>query len=187
MRSGSNTLHRRIARRQDHRGSTITKHLIVAAEVDITNPLVQMAMCGQETDSKIATIAMSIVFQGTWALAPTGFVMLDKSDVTDDGSRIGFFPFTNLPQLIKKLSDDEQENYLDISKFHVTPLCEFVAALSCTNVGTETHQESYRDNTKRIRQGKLPIYETKTLTLNVTNEKKGGKGGGGSSTPKRQI
>lgn len=167
-------------------GRVITKHLIVAAEVDITNPVVQKAMCGQETDSKIATIVMTMVFQGVWTIVPTGFVMLDRSEVTDGGSRISFFPFTTLPQLLKQFGDVEQDNYLNITKAHVTPLCEFIAALSCTNVGTETHQEAYRDNEKRVRQGKLPIYETKTLTLNVSSEKKGGKGGGGSSTTKRQ-
>jgi hypothetical protein len=168
-------------------GKIITKHLIVAAEVDITNPVVQKAMCGQETDSKIATIVMSMVFQqGVWSIVPTGFVMLDRSEVSDNGKLISFYPFTTLPQLLKQITDVGQDNYLDISKSHVTPLCEFIAALSCTNVGTETHQEGYRDNTKRIAKGKLPIYETKVLTLNVTSAQKGGKGGGGSSTPKRQ-
>lgn len=75
---------------------------------------------------------------------------------------------------------------LTVSKSHITPLCEFIAALSCTNVSTETHQEAYRDNAKRVKQGKLPIYETKTLTLNVTKPGKGSPRGGGSSTPKRQ-
>ena len=165
-----------------------SKHLIIATETSIANPFIQKVLDGFATESKIAIMVMSMIFaKDHWNIAPTGCIMLDMLDISDDGKTISFFPYRTLPQTLDSHPETDQEEYLIISRAHVTPLCEFIAALSCTNVGTETHQEAYRDNEKRVRQGKLPIYETKTLTLNVTSEKKGGKGGGnGSSTPKRQ-
>jgi len=47
----------------------------------------------------------------------------------------------------------------------ILELCE---ALACSNVFTETVQhENTKANAKRVRNGKLPIYETKTLSIEV--------------------
>jgi hypothetical protein len=49
----------------------------------------------------------------------------------------------------------------------VLELCE---ALSCSNVRAETYQHADSGkNARRIRDGKLPIYETKILTVDVPN------------------
>lgn len=169
-------------------GHGFSKHLIMAAETSIDNPFVQKVLreADAETDCKIAIMIMSMVFSRSWNIVPAGIIMLDTPEIHVDGESIQIFPYLTLPEVLEHHPETTKYDGLTVSKSHVTPLCEFIAALSCTNVGTETHQEAYRDNAKRIAKGKLPIYETKTLTLNVTSEKKGGKGGGGSSTPKRQ-
>lgn len=61
----------------------------------------------------------------------------------------------------------------DIS-IEVSAFLEFMEALSCSNVGIGTLQEAAKPsvNAKRVRDGKIPIYETKTLVIKAP----GGKG-----------
>lgn len=172
--------------------SVVAKHVMVAVEIPKDNILVQSVIGDAGGEYEIATLVVSIVLMAggirDWDLLPTAILMTDRPKISDNGKAIEFFPFRLLPKLMDAMPNKATiEQFVDMNKRHVTPLCEFIAALSCTNVGTETHQEAYRDNAKRISKGKLPIYETKTLTLNVTGGKKGGAPGGcGSSTPKRQ-
>lgn len=44
---------------------------------------------------------------------------------------------------------------------------ELVEALSCKNISLENYQESSQSNSKRIKKGKLPFYETKMLVVNT--------------------
>jgi hypothetical protein len=171
--------------------SAVAKHVLLAVEIPKDNILVQSVIGDAGGEYEIATVIISMVLLAggirDWDLLPTAILMTDRPKISADGKLIEYFPFRLLPKLMDAMPNKATiEQYVDMNKSHITPLCEFIAALSCTNVGTETHQEAYRDNTKRIAKGKLPIYETKVLTLNVTSAKKGGKGGGGSSTPKRQ-
>ena len=56
----------------------------------------------------------------------------------------------------------------------VLELCE---ALTCSNVGTATIQEANEaKNARRVRDGKLPLFETKVLTLNVPQNRIGHQG-----------
>lgn len=58
----------------------------------------------------------------------------------------------------------------------VLELCE---ALSCSNVETKTYQPAdARKNKRRVKDGKLPIYETKMLVLSVPQESNRGRDGG---------
>lgn len=120
-----------------------------------------------------------------WLMSPFATIYDYKITLGETPKKILLHAAECLPQQLKGVNITE-EQATDLAMSNTRSLCEFIAALSCTNVGTETHQEAYRDNAKRISKGKLPIYETKTLTLNVTGGKKGGAPGGGSSTPKRQ-
>ena len=50
----------------------------------------------------------------------------------------------------------------------ITAVLEFCEALMCSNVNAETIQhENKKANKKRVKKGKLPIYDTKILSIEV--------------------
>ena len=65
---------------------------------------------------------------------------------------------------------------------------EFLEALSCTNVEISTHQPASPKNAQRIKSHKLPIYETKVLTIKAGKESLSNAGNGvkGSHQSPRQ-
>lgn len=74
-----------------------------------------------------------------------------------------------LPDFIRESgSSDEALLQSERASFHflrhVLELCE---ALSCTNVSIATHQKASTTNERRIKKGKLPIYETKVLVIDT--------------------
>ena len=66
-------------------------------------------------------------------------------------------------------------------------LLEFLEALSCKNVEATTYCQASEKNAKRIAQGKLPIFETKVLTIKPGNvSTNSGKNSGGHHASPRQ-
>lgn len=68
------------------------------------------------------------------------------------------------------------------------PMMEMCEALTCSNVKIETLQKESRANKKRRKKGKLPLYETKILTVDVHGERRIaalGEDGSGESHSKR--
>jgi len=103
---------------------------------------------------------------GYWA--PDGIMVLIPK-VSDPET--GKFSFRCLPSIRdswehtwSKLPDpfgEMNEN----ARYECYVLAHFIEALLCTNVKSEVLQEASPANAKRIRQGKLPIYETRCLTI----------------------
>lgn len=73
-----------------------------------------------------------------------------------------------------------------IIKIAALPVFELIEALSCRNVTTANHQEAYKNNAKRIKDGKLPIYETKMLVIDTKATPAEYRGSGGSHASPRQ-
>lgn len=66
---------------------------------------------------------------------------------------------------------------------------ELLEALSCRNVTTVNYQDASQKNAKRIKEGKLPIYETKMLVVD-TKASVSGKGeyqGGAHASPRQHL
>jgi len=65
---------------------------------------------------------------------------------------------------------------------------EFIEAISCTNVEASIHQPASPKNAQRIKSHKLPIYETKVLTIKAGKESLSSVGNGvkGSHQSPRQ-
>lgn len=168
-----------------HPISDCKRNLILAIEVPTATQryVSDEDIANNETSVMVISICES---DNVWLVSPVAMLFMEHPELDINNTAIKYYTFTLLPDCVKPMGDAEYEGYVSMSLDDAQPICDFIAALSCTNVGTETHQEAYRDNVKRISKGKLPIYETKTLTLNVTGGKKGGAPGGGSSTPKRQ-
>lgn len=66
-------------------------------------------------------------------------------------------------------------------------ILEFLEALSCSNVRHEPIEPvDQRKNARRIKAGKLPIYETRILTIDAGKSISAGSGQGGSHASPRQ-
>ena len=74
-----------------------------------------------------------------------------------------------------RISSKEARDALQDSTQELMGLFEFLEALSCKNVISEPIEKiNHEKNTRRIRDGKLPIYETRILTID-TGYNSGGK------------
>lgn len=73
------------------------------------------------------------------------------------------------------------------STSNVRAVAEFCEALSCKNITTDNHQDASPKNAKRIKDGKLPIYETKMLVVDTkANVSINGEYQGGTHSSPRQ-
>lgn len=117
-----------------------------------------------------------------WYLYPYGIFIPTMWDselgITDNGE-LGFKcnPFTPFTDDFYEISKEEELSLAKDGAIFSTYVMELIEALSCINVRTETR--NYVDkskNARRIKDGKLPIYETKILTVDTSahhNEKLG--------------
>lgn len=75
------------------------------------------------------------------------------------------------PNLANLIAEEVGEEYMLRGAAHditgeVSAMLELCEALSCTNVEAIIHQSAnHKINSKRVKAGKLPIYETKVLTI----------------------
>lgn len=83
-----------------------------------------------------------------------------------------FVMFANLYDAQITRSGSTYESILDNQlSYGVGSLFEFLEALTCANVEPSIHQPATpKLNAKRVKAGKLPIYETKVLTIKPTRE-----------------
>lgn len=69
-------------------------------------------------------------------------------------------------------------------------ILSLIEALSCKNVSTEILQPASKSNDKRIRKGKLPFYETRSLVINAGKTEYRGDGqhqGGTHASPRQHL
>jgi hypothetical protein len=64
---------------------------------------------------------------------------------------------------------------------------ELIEALSCKNVEQSIHQTKSPKNAQRIKSHKLPIYETKFLTIRTTQKQTSVKGSSHHSSPRQHL
>lgn len=146
---------------------------------------------------------------GVWILNPLGFLMTSKWDfrlageetqliceplVTPKGKQhMTGRPLPVMPamyqQIQKEYGDDKAlQNCVHDIMGDVRAVMEMCEALACSNVSTDVIQaENSKANAKRIRKGKLPIWETKTLSIEVPKlTGPGGSAGYGDRNAPRQ-
>lgn len=72
---------------------------------------------------------------------------------------------------------------------HGRVVLELLAALSCKNISTVNYQDASPLNTKRIKSGKLPFYETKILVVDCRSVStiKIGDGNSSHSSPRQHL
>lgn len=164
-------------------GDRIGKRLIVAAE-EITKEIqyIRIFLCG------------FVGSNNSWMLMPMGFFVNCNWDKFPDGEkqidgnymRIRGGTFNVLPDAIKSMPAKMVDACTEQTAYEASLVLEFIEALSCTNIEATTFQEANPKNAKRIKQGKLPMYETKVLTLKMTRSESQGSGLGGSHASPRQ-
>jgi len=86
------------------------------------------------------------------------------------------------------LTEKEKAQSMSMAKKCLFVVFELIEALSCANVATEVLEKTdLKKNKKRIKAGKLPLYETRVLVVKTPqNIKKCQFGGGGTHASPRQ-
>lgn len=123
----------------------------------------------------------------TWSPDLLGIILPTNWDYTSGLQRIGelpkdptnpgfactpFIPFPGVFNRVLSMEGISHDDLLnssirDISS-EVTVLLEFLEALSCSNIEQSIHQPASPKNAQRIKSHKLPIYETRFLTIKST-------------------
>jgi hypothetical protein len=138
-------------------------------------------------DGNAILCAVCNEINGQWVLLPLGWVLPCDWDNTLDAqpveplvpsnrtARIAGHAMVLLPGVvsdgISKFGDSSFQMCVHDTMADVSSLLEFMEAMSCSNVGSEVAQEGNTSkNARRIRDGKLPIYETRVLTVEIPRE-----------------
>lgn len=160
-------------------------------------------------DEEIIYIYVVNVIDGQWMLCPIGWIMPSKwNDRKDFGMTVknNLFhkrkdltvtgkPAVVLPGYFSLMANMYGENGA-VSKGssdimgEVRAVLELCEALTCSNVTSEVVQrENKKTNAKRLRKGKLPIYETRVLTIDVpsTAHHPQGKKQGDRNSPRHHL
>lgn len=163
----------------------------------ILNPIEKRVIYAYESEkTKAIHVAAAFFYNGKWnPCLGVWLLPLDWDDFTDAKSP-GFDPVvgnehggritgrlgTFTPGLQKLFAAQVGETQAARMNAHditgeVSALLEIIEALTCTNVEPAIHQAADpKVNAKRIKAGKLPIYETKVLTIkpnHVSGESRG--------------
>lgn len=128
-------------------------------------------LVANEIDGKWSPCAMSIILFSTWDYVGPDVKRVEPLIPTNRktgfvSSEVIAFPGI-FGVIVNEIGYDKalQEARHDVAG-EVTSLLEFLEALTCSNITTETLQhENKAVNQKRINKKKLPLYETKILTI----------------------
>ena len=84
---------------------------------------------------------------------------------------------------------DEFAGHARMAAYEALAVLELLEALSCKNVEQSTYQPASPKNAQRIKSHKLPIYETKFLTIKASECKAEGKSGflGSHASPRQHL
>jgi hypothetical protein len=191
---------------EDPNSTIITKHLIFATEMTI-----------EEMEEHFPDEDWSIFYEddiwihiftagyspylGFWVACPLGWAMpsLWDANINNDDKNIGLqvngyginLMLSEREHLEKTYGfDSAKEDLLKDISSEVSALLELCEALSCSNVKHEVIQTFHPNiNQRRIRDGKTPFYETRTLWIDVPGGSKdsGDHQGGTHRSPRQHL
>lgn len=139
------------------------------------------------TDNYFAMCPIGIRTHPDWSNDSAPRLQVQNSDTTMSSVK---------GELINILPDTypETENDIKTGRLHgasndAYSIRELLEALSCLNISTAIHQEASPKNASRIKDGKLPIYETKMLVVDTkgTFSKTGAYLGGHHASPRQHL
>lgn len=178
------------------------KRVILATEVhknSIKNSL-------NDADRALCDIWIAIFnccsINGEWVPVATGWLLPSKWDAEygtktinlgrADGKGAGItgHPITVLPRLSTMMLDSgaNPAGMINDIVMEVRATLELLEALSCSNVSTEPIEKvDQAKNARRVRDGKLPIYETHTLVIDAGKGCGGASQGGSHASPRQHL
>ena len=129
-----------------------------------------------------------IFVEDTWILTPL-MASIDKNEPMRHDTAVKCTILGVLPVLCNiGISQGEKENLVRDLKCAMAVFLEFIEALSCTNVEATIHQAASPKNAQRIKSHKLPIYETKVLTIKAgSHTKTEGTRTGTHASPRQHL
>lgn len=137
----------------------IAKRLIIAVDSKIMNSIL-----GTSVEDSIFVFSV-MYFQNKWVLQPAGAVFPKSWESVASDGRIQFVKAS--PEIFDLTYGQGKQNPLTDVSSDCGSVMELLEALSCRNVSTEPIKKIKPSvNAKRITDGKLPIYETRILTIN---------------------
>jgi hypothetical protein len=116
--------------------------------------------------------------------------IIDLSNGSNNYLEIGGFPLRLCPSILAEKTDYDFNAALHDTGAEINALLEFCEALSCSNVKHEIMEKTDPAvNQRRIRDGKVPIYETRTLWIDVPGGSKesGDPQGGTHRSPRQHL
>lgn len=123
-----------------------------------------------------------------WATNPFGYILKQKWEL--NLGALNFYPLTKQSELMEKynkMSSAEKYAFDGDALSEIGAVLSLCEALTCSNVGTEILDKvDPIKNAKRIKNGKLPFFETKVLVLKASTPKPIGQVGIGSHASPRQ-
>jgi len=175
---------------------------LLGSEVRLPYPSITIEYFQPETKSKLLVFANERVKEdgiefGGFALVGdkldgfpvyTGFIQ--NSHFVEKENDLGLF--VRFPERVARIKRNtglsDAEIHASFIDWCYLSLLEFLEALSCTNVEASIHQPASPKNAQRIKSHKLPIYETKVLTIKAGKESLSSVGNGvkGSHQSPRQ-
>jgi hypothetical protein len=147
----------------------MSKVVLVCADVE------EVLLCVPSEISDSIVISMVLFFESDkrWQLSESGLCIKKDFFITGTGLR----SFTSIPEYKKTCDKQLGKSGADVidhmpgikeSMPYLKAAFEFLEALSCRNVEQSVYQEASPKNDQRIKSHKLPIYETKFLTIKQT-------------------
>jgi hypothetical protein len=148
---------------EGHSVERMSKVVLICADIEEVITTVPSDI----SDSIVISMVLFFEKDKRWQLAECGICV--KKDYFIDG--IGLQSFTSIPGY-KKQCDEKfgTTNVEDIKSSvpYLKSAFEFLEALSCRNVEQSIYQQASPKNEQRLKSHKLPIYETKFLTIKQT-------------------
>lgn len=160
------------------------KKIILAIEVESDNEILSMLGCAHnyKDEHVILVFAAANTTSNEWFMCATGYCLQCSWDYYDDNvvdigkGELSFVgkPFAAMPECYKKAKNESssasffEDAVSDIVRESrvVLELCE---ALTCRNVSSVPIEKiNQSKNVRRIKNGKLPLYETRMLVVDTS-------------------
>lgn len=109
----------------------------------------------------------SINHYGDWELSP---ILMTIDSTKDWFNMKGISVMEWIPRKMENKDTEQKSNEYEFIQSQAYHFFEFIEALSCTNVEQTIHQQASLNNAQRIKSHKLPIYETKVLTIKASEK-----------------
>lgn len=138
------------------------------AEITKEEGIEKVVICAfeSEIDEKIYLNFMVLLCNIHLKFTPIPVIFhLESESGLDIDEKTGFY-LNYYQSFFHDFSNEEKTRYSEAVGYYSSALFQFLEALSCSNISHEPLEKiDHKKNERRIKAGKLPLYETRVLTL----------------------